>query len=189
MGNLKFTRLTTILNLGEATTFPLIVYSAPLHRATSKWHFVPGLPNGPCQIANLILALFYGHNLCFICPNGPCKPILHIYVSIVFQCYKKFFKLMGFDPWNRPLKVRESNWDSNSQNGSSLGSVRVYSLTLFCTPGSSRCDSQVSLLARNLANPCLGGEPKAMVATIKKLFFGKNLTLKNIFLLYFHFFQ
>jgi len=40
------------------------------------------------QIANLILNLFFGHNLCFRCPNGWCKPILDIYVSISFQWYK-----------------------------------------------------------------------------------------------------
>jgi hypothetical protein len=34
------------LNLGEATTFSLIVYFVPLHGATSKWHFVSGLLNG-----------------------------------------------------------------------------------------------------------------------------------------------
>jgi hypothetical protein len=38
---------------------------------------------------------------------------------------------MGFDPYNHALKIRESIWDSNSQHGSSLGSVRVHSLTLF----------------------------------------------------------
>jgi hypothetical protein len=38
---------------------------------------------------------------------------------------------MGFDPFNCPLKVWESIWDFNSHNGSSLGSVRVHSPTLF----------------------------------------------------------
>ncbi len=55
--------------------------------------------------------------------------------------------------------------DSNSQCGSSLGSVRAYSLTLSCTPGSMRHDSQASLLARNLATPYLGRKPKAKVVT------------------------
>jgi hypothetical protein len=43
---------------------------------------------------------------------------------------------MGFDPYNYALKIWESIWDSNSHNGSSLGSVRVHSLTLFGTLGS-----------------------------------------------------
>ncbi len=41
------------------------------------------------------------------------------------------FQPMGFDPCNRALKIQESIWDSNSHNGSSLGSARVHSLTLF----------------------------------------------------------
>jgi hypothetical protein len=55
--------------------------------------------------------------------------------------------------------------------GVSLGSVRVYSLTLSCTPRSMRHDSRASSLARNLATPCLGHEPKARVTikTEKKL--------------------
>jgi hypothetical protein len=68
---------------------------------------------------------------------------------------------MGFDPCNGRLKI----WESNSQNGSSFGSVRVHALTFFCTPRSTRCDSRASLLARNLANPCLGREPKPRVVT------------------------
>jgi len=55
--------------------------------------------------------------------------------------------------------------DSNSQSGSSLGNVRVHSLTLSYTPGNMRCDSRASLLARTLANPCFGCEPKAWVTT------------------------
>ncbi len=45
---------------------------------------------------------------------------------------------MGFDPYNCALKIWESIWDSNSHNGSSLGSVRVHSLTLFTVLGA--CD-------------------------------------------------
>jgi hypothetical protein len=67
---------------------------------------------------------------------------------------------MGFDPCNHSLKIR----DSNSQNWSSLGSVRVHSLTLSYTPGSIRCDSWASLLACTLTSPCLSGEPKAKIA-------------------------
>jgi hypothetical protein len=42
---------------------------------------------------------------------------------------------MSFDPYNRVLKIRESIWDSNSQHGSSLGSVSVHPLTFFALPG------------------------------------------------------
>ncbi len=55
--------------------------------------------------------------------------------------------------------------ESNSQNESSLGSVRVHSLTFFCTFGSMRCDSRASLLAHNFARLCFGRGPKARVVT------------------------
>jgi hypothetical protein len=64
------------------------------------------------QTANLTLGLSFGHNLCLRCPNGPCKPILNIYVSISFQWYKGLFELMGLDPYNCALKIRESIWVS-----------------------------------------------------------------------------
>jgi hypothetical protein len=67
------------------------------------------------------------------------------------------------DPCNRSLNI----WESNSQNGNSLGNVRVHSLTLSYTPGSMRYDSRASFLARILAGPCLGRKPKARVATTR----------------------
>ncbi len=45
---------------------------------------------------------------------------------------------MSFDPYNCTLKIWELFWDSNSQHGSSLGSVRVHALTLFAL--SEVCD-------------------------------------------------
>jgi hypothetical protein len=69
---------------------------------------------------------------------------------------------MGFHPCNCALNVWESIWDFNSQNGSSLGSVRVHSLTLFALMGT--CDvtfRSFSWLATLqpltlVANPMLG---------------------------------
>jgi hypothetical protein len=93
------------------------------------------------QIASLTFDLSFDHNLCFICSNGSREPILDIYASIAFQWYKELFNLMGFDPCNRPLNIWKSTgiltpkMDFNSQNGRSLGSVRVHSLTLFYTLG------------------------------------------------------
>jgi hypothetical protein len=37
------------------------------------------------QTANLTPDLSFAHNLCFRCPNEPCKPILDIYTLIAFQ--------------------------------------------------------------------------------------------------------
>jgi hypothetical protein len=60
------------------------------------------------QIANLTPDPSFGLNLCFKCPNGLCKPILNIWVPRTFQWYKKLLNPLGFDPYNRALKIRES---------------------------------------------------------------------------------
>jgi hypothetical protein len=60
------------------------------------------------QTTNLTLNPSFGHNLCFKCLNGSCKPILDIYASIDLQWYKELFNPMGFDLYNRPLKIWES---------------------------------------------------------------------------------
>jgi hypothetical protein len=114
------------------------------------------------QIGNLTPGLSFGHNLCFKYPNGQYKLILDIYISISFQWYKEFFEAMSFDPYNCALKNRESTWDSNSQHGNSLGSVRAHSLTLFAflgacevTPRSPSWPATLQPLAL-VTNPRLG---------------------------------
>jgi hypothetical protein len=72
---------------------------------------------------------------------------------------------MSFHPCDCPFENLEIHRGSNSQSGSSLGSVRVHFLTLSYTPWSMKCDSQASLLACTFASPCLGREPKAKVVT------------------------
>jgi hypothetical protein len=60
------------LDLGEASTFPLIVYCVPLHKPTSKWHFVLGLPNGSPKISKVgTLATLGPHNFM-------CKPLIEL---------------------------------------------------------------------------------------------------------------
>jgi hypothetical protein len=54
-------------------------------------------------------------------------------------------------------------------------SVGVHSLTLSCTPGSMKCDSWDSFLARTFASPCFSYEPKVKVAT-DALNFGFSLS-------------
>jgi hypothetical protein len=66
---------------------------------------------------------------------------------------------MSFDPCNRSLKIPGVHQDSNSQHGSSLGSVSGHSHTL--------SHSRASLLACTITSPCLGRMPKAKVATLK----------------------
>ncbi len=117
------------------------------------------------QIGNLTPDFSFDHNLCFRCPNGWCEPIIDIYASIDFQWYKELFETMSFDPYNRALKIWESISDSNSQHGSSFGSVRVHSLTLFALPGTCEVTPRSLSWPATLRPPCLGCEPKAKVTT------------------------
>ncbi len=53
-------------DLGEATTFPLIVFSMPNHGTSTKCHFVSGLPNENPEIPKIeTLATLEAHN--FVC--------------------------------------------------------------------------------------------------------------------------
>jgi hypothetical protein len=73
------------------------------------------------QIANFTLSPSFGHNLCVKCSNGSSEPILDIYVPRAFQWYKEFFNLIGFDPYNRSLKVWESIGTPTPKVGVHLG--------------------------------------------------------------------
>jgi hypothetical protein len=73
------------------------------------------------QIANLTPNPFFGHNLCFKCPNGSCKLILNIYGTRDFQWYKELFNPMGFDPWNFSLKIWEFIGTPTPKVGAHLG--------------------------------------------------------------------
>ncbi len=68
-----------------------------------------------------------------------------------------------------PSKDLGVHQESNSQNGSSLGSVRVHSPTLSYTLKSMKCDFRASLLAHTFASLCLGSEPKARVVTFSPI--------------------
>jgi hypothetical protein len=116
------------------------------------------------QIANLTPCLSFGHNLCFKCPNGSCKPILDIYIPRSFQWYKEILDPMGFDPYNCFLKIRKSI-RTPTPKMKALRNVRVHSLTLSHTPKSMKCDSRPSHLARTFVSPCFGHKPKARITT------------------------
>jgi hypothetical protein len=72
---------------------------------------------------------------------------------------------MGFDPYNFSLKIQKSIGTPTPQSGSSLGSVRIHSLTLSYTLESMKCDSRASFLAHTFVSLCFGREFKARVAT------------------------
>jgi hypothetical protein len=72
---------------------------------------------------------------------------------------------MGFDPYNHTLKIWKSIRTPAPKVKAHFGNVKVHSFTPFHTPGSMKCDSQASLLARTFASLCFGHKPKARVAT------------------------
>jgi len=118
------------------------------------------------QIGNLIPGLSFGHNLCLKYPNGSCEPILNIFISIDFQWCKGHFNPMIFEPYNRPLKIKESIETLILKAGAHLGVCGFIPSHFSTLPGSMKCDSWASLLAYTFASPCFGHKPKVRVATM-----------------------
>jgi hypothetical protein len=112
------------------------------------------------QIVNLTPGPSFGHNLCFRCSNGQCKPILDIYVPRAFHWYKEFLKPLSLTP-SENLRVHEY---FNSQSGIPLGCEGSFPHT-FSHSRKYVVWLSASLLACNLINPCLSHKPKAKVAT------------------------
>jgi hypothetical protein len=148
LGTLKL-KVSKFLELGLSTLWKVVIFCASLQLKwgfkkncnlcreffNDTWHATymhlfygdSQLLVGRSQIDTLIPELSFCHNLCFKYSNESYEPILDIYVSKSFQWYKELFDLMSFDPWNTYLGFHR---DSNSQNGSPLGSVWVHFLTL-----------------------------------------------------------
>jgi hypothetical protein len=133
------------------------------------------------QTVNLIPNLSFGHNFCFRCPNEWCEPTHDIYTSIGFRWYKGLFKAMGFEPCNRVLKKLKILLGLQLPTWEFLWECEGSCPHTFCTPRSVWNDSQVSLLAHNLATPlpcpCLGCEPKVRVATLRDQTFADETVL------------
>jgi hypothetical protein len=73
------------------------------------------------QIVNSTPDPSFGHNLCCICSNGSCEPILNIYVSISFQKYKELLNPLNFDSHNCSLNIRESTGTPTPKGTPTLG--------------------------------------------------------------------
>ncbi len=117
------------------------------------------------QIANLTPDPFFGHNLCFKCPNGSCKPILDIYVLRAFQLYKDLFKPLSFDPWNCPLKIQESTRTPSPKMEVVLGVWGFIPSHFPTLPGTCGVTPRLLLDPQPCKPFCLGREPKARIAT------------------------
>jgi len=107
------------------------------------------------QIANSTFDPSFGHNLCFKCPNGWCKPILNIYVLIVFQWYKNLFNPLGFDPCNCFLNIRESTRTSTPKMEAPLGVWGFIPSHFLSLPGFLPWPAILQTLAL-VASPTLG---------------------------------
>ncbi len=105
-------------------------------------------------------SLSFGHNLCCKYPNGSCKPILNIYIPKASNDINNFST-----QWIWPLQSPSKKRDSNSQSGSSLGSVGGSFLHTLLHSQKHEMWFPGSLLGRTFVSPCLGHEPKARVAT------------------------
>jgi len=75
--------------LKQTCIFPQELSNGVLHSTYTHWSWVDSwlLVVGN-QIASLTPDLSFCHNLCYRCPNDPCKPIFDMYTSIAFQWYK-----------------------------------------------------------------------------------------------------
>ncbi len=133
------------------------------------------------QIGSLTNNPSFGHNLCFKYPNGSCEPILNIYVSRDFQCYKELFNSMNIDPCNYLLKIRESIRTPTSKVGAHLGVCEFIFSHSLTFQGAWNVILGLQLLARTFVSPYFGCKPKTTVLTF---FEGirRQLVLKNHYL-------
>jgi hypothetical protein len=99
------------------------------------------------------------------------RAISDIYIPRTFQWYKELFNPMSFDPCNCPLNIWGINWDSNSQDESSFGSVWVHSLTLFYIPGNRKCDSRAQSWPAPLQTLALVASPRLGLRHLTCYFF------------------
>jgi len=95
------------------------------------------------QIANLTPSPSFDHNLCFRCPNGSCRPILDICISIVFQWYEEVLKPLGFGPCNHSLNIQKSTKTPTPNMGVHLGEWKFFPSHSFALLRAWECNSRV----------------------------------------------
>jgi hypothetical protein len=129
------------------------------------------------QILNLTLGLSFGHNSCFKRPNGSCKPILDIYVSIYFQWYKELFNPIGFYLCDRYLKIQKSIRTPTPKMGVHLGVWGFIPSHSFALLGAWNVTLGLPFWLATLQTS-LGHEPKPKITTLckvyKKIFWGNK---------------
>jgi hypothetical protein len=71
-GQIRTHKIHHNLDLGEATTFPLIVYFVPLHEAHIQMAFCLGTPNGSLEILTTGTSATLGAH------DFACKPLIEM---------------------------------------------------------------------------------------------------------------
>jgi hypothetical protein len=120
----------------------------------------------------------FGHNLCFKCPNGSCKPISDIYVSKYFQWCKELFNQLSFGPWNCPLKIGMSMETPSPKMGVPLGIWGFIPSHFPILPGACSVTPMLPLGPQPCKPLCLGREPKTRVATMHVYYMMHNKRMK-----------
>jgi hypothetical protein len=168
MGVLKFPKLGLLQFWGPVTLCADLWLRWGLKQSCiAHWELSNGLLHATCtqesrvdsrllvvgsQIGNLTPDLSFGHNLCLKYLNESCEPILDIYISTAFQWYKELFNPLGFDPCNRPLKIRESTRTPTPKVGAPWECKGMTSHS-FALPGAWDVTFMLPLLAHTLCNP------------------------------------
>jgi hypothetical protein len=88
-----------------------------------------------------------------------------------FSMIQRTLQSIGFWPLKPLSEGSGVHHDSNSQSGNSLGSVRLYSLTLSYTLESMKWESWATSWPAPFASPCLAREPKVRVVKFTKCVF------------------
>jgi hypothetical protein len=120
------------------------------------------------QIDILTFDPCFDHNLCCKYSNGSCKPILDIYISRIFQWYKKKFNPMNFYPSNHSIKIWKSIGILTHKVGVHLGMCGLIPSHSFALLGmwmrlpGCTFNPHLSML-------CLDHEPKIRVMTFLNL--------------------
>ncbi len=91
--------------------------------------------------------------------------VFHVFAQWLITMNLWNFQVMKHDFSKSEFENSGVHWDSNSQSGSSFGSVKVHFLTFSYTLRSMKCDSWASFLACTFVSLCFGHKPKVKVAT------------------------
>jgi hypothetical protein len=160
-------KLRSWQGLNKSYNFPRELSNAMSHSCCRRWKEVDSrLLVVGSQTASLTPGRSFAHNLGYRRPNGSCEAILDIYISRPFQWDKEHPNARCFDPKIRALSFQESRETPTSHFRECGLHPHTYpKVGLRQLPWECVMWLLGFLLARPLASPCFGHEPKAKVVT------------------------